>query len=133
MTANLGYNCYSTLPDYQVSTACEVFIPANDYGTVSTTYLFYGTMVTGASGTFTATHPMSTQHFTLTGTATSGIAAMTVVPFVRLVHKPSDVTPSSTSNAGARLSSEPSFGGNDIVVVLVWMAAMTLGAAIVMP
>lgn len=140
MTGNMMLGCYSTLPDYKVSTACEIIMPGSDFGTVSTTYLFDGTMVTGASGTITATHPMATQQLTLTGTATSGIAAITIVPFATLVHKPSDLAPSSTSdaastsNAAARLGSAPLFGGIDVAaVLLVWMAAMTLGAAIVMP
>lgn len=134
MTGNMIFGCYSTLPDYKVSTACEVIIPNNDFGTVTTTYLFDGTVVTGPNGTIAATHPMSTRQLTLTRTATSDITAVTIVPFVTLVHKPSDLAPSSTSNAAVRQGSAPSFGGIDVAaVLLVWMAAATLGAAIVMP
>lgn len=134
MTGNMMIGCYSTLPDYKVSTACEVVMPGDDFSIISTTYLFDGTMVTGALETITATHPMSTHQFTLTGTATSGIAAVTVAPFVTLVHKPTDIASSSTSNAAARLSSVPSFSEHVFVPFLsVWMVGMTLGAAIVLP
>ena len=131
MTGNRLWGCYSTLPDYAVTTACARFFPDDDIGVITATYLRGGTTVTGRSAIITATHPMSTRRFTLTGTATSGIEGITFAPFVTLVHQPTDI---STSNAAARLSSVPLFGGHGVVAALsVWMVGMILGAAVVLP
>ncbi|CEJ59314.1 hypothetical protein PMG11_07942 [Penicillium brasilianum] len=144
--------CYSVVPDYKPTWGCQAYTGYNyDYGDVTETY---------TSGTFTTTfvgeEPTTTIYKTETQTHTfnhgekSDYSAISYLPMITLLHHESDLasassasatgskagnatgTAAATSNAAVRL-----LGGRDGLngigaVAGIVIAAMGLGAAIVL-
>lgn len=140
MTPDAEDGCYSVVPDYTPTAACEVVMDNSyDYASTSTiTWTDATTTETGwaANGDPTATH---SSFFTFTNTDTSDLSTLTAVsyvPMVTIVHHQSDLRPEatatadSTSNAAGRVSSRPSWNGLSASIG-VSALAMGLGAAVV--
>lgn len=121
MTPDGDSGCYSRLPDYKPTKACEIVIGV-DYDYASTSTMIYTdatTTETGweAHGDPTATHSSLD---TVTHTHTEELSTLTAVsyiPMVTILHHQSDIksdataTTGSKSNAAGRLSSQPSWNG----------------------
>ncbi|KAJ5824639.1 hypothetical protein N7447_006979 [Penicillium robsamsonii] len=141
MTANTLVGCYSTLPDYEISTVCSMVMPRNNVVTESATVLLDGTMVSGPMVSITGTHLISTTRYNVTDSYE--LVGLTVAPFVTIVHQSGDLPasmtvhqssdlPTSTSTAAVKTNGVSSNKGRFGGVLLVWMTAMTVGVVEVM-
>ncbi|KAJ5365420.1 hypothetical protein N7517_008306 [Penicillium concentricum] len=135
MTANTLVGCYSALPDYEISTVCEMVMPSYNIDIESATVLLDGTTVSGPMMSLTGTHPVSTRHHNVPDDYE--FVGLTIAPFVTIVHRSGDLPASTTVHQSSDLPTSPStvktngvssnmgnFGG----VLLVW-TAMTVGVA----
>lgn len=140
MTPDADGGCYSLVPDYTPTAACEVEM-VNDWDYASTSIKIWSdatTTETGweAHGDATATH---SSFVTFTNTHAEALSTLTVVsymPMVTILHHQSDLksgataTAGSKSNAAGRVSSRPSWTGLSASIG-VSALAMALGAAMV--
>lgn len=140
MTPDADGGCYSLVPDYTPTAACEVAM-VNDWDYSSTSSKIWSdatTTETGweAQGEPTATH---SSFVTFTNTHTEDLSTLTVVsymPMVTILHHQSDLKPDATamgnskSNSAGRISSRPSWNGLSASIG-VSALAMALGAVMV--
>lgn len=137
MTAGPFIGCYSTLPDYKISTVCIDYVPSGDLQAVNQTFWYYGQTVVGKLYSLTGSVSLTdTQVVTFSPSQTSTLVAYSVLPFATFIHKPADypatATAAATSNAAVRMSSMK--GSWDVMgILVVSILGMALGAAIVLP
>jgi hypothetical protein len=132
MTADYLVGCYSILSDYKISTGCIRSIPSADLSTdMSTEIWFDGVTVEGRLETFVSDLPITqTLYGSFAPSETSTLVGVTEVYPITLVHQPTDL---GTTNAATRLNSRsPTWDGLGGILG-VTIAAMVLGAAIILP
>lgn len=145
MKANI-LGCYSTVPDYKVTTGCYREMPSGDLGTTIQTRIEHGTTVHQAVHAVTGTLPITeTKSVTFDASETSSLVGISVFPIITLVHHQSDMqvaatatgsatgsgATATTSNAAGRIAVGSSVWDGFMGLVVVWVPAMSLGAAIV--
>ena len=109
MTAHISGYCFSQLPDYKASTACDRVLPDNDLSTTTGPVTLFGVTTTAALLTFANDAPISTTRTrTFTGSATSTVLGYSVIPQVTLVHRAQDV---SAGGGGGGGGSPPNAAG----------------------
>jgi hypothetical protein len=140
MTAGPYIGCYSTLPDYKITTGCENIIPPADITAVNQTFWYDGQTIKGQVYTPVGTTPMTlTMTTSWQAVETSSLAAYSVLPFVTLIHKPADYSVTATAGAlatsNAAIRSSSLSGSWDVIGILLSVTAlsMILGAAIILP
>ncbi|KAJ5094255.1 hypothetical protein N7456_010116 [Penicillium angulare] len=159
MTGNTNLGCWSTLPDYPISTGCGCELDTDDFATVTETVWVDGkTAVWDDVLSLTATTPIShslVETFASTDVSKIGLDAMNVVPMVTLVHKMSDIAGTgkdtiihgtvgatstatansngtgATSNAAVRMRSSRGVWDGLSGVLGVTVGGIILGAAII--
>ncbi|KAJ5820597.1 hypothetical protein N7474_006188 [Penicillium riverlandense] len=132
MTADEIVGCYSTLSDYKISTGCIRIFPNADISTDMSTEIWVdGVTVEGRLETLVSDLPITqTLHRSFAPSETSTLVGVTAAYPITLVHQPTDL---GTANAAARLNSRsPTWNGLGGVLG-VTLAAMALGAAIILP
>ncbi|KAJ5281928.1 hypothetical protein N7478_007300 [Penicillium angulare] len=134
--------CWSAMPNYTPTSACEVYEAADNFKTITKTFTDATTTVTDEFGVETALVPTSTRIITLAGdTQFSSFVAMSAEAMVTLVYQKSDIeaatstgaeAAATSSNAAGRLNvAHPAFDGLGMIVG-VCISAMALGAAIML-
>lgn len=141
MTPDLELGCYSTVPDYTISTGCYREFPNADLGQTTKTYTVNGTPSREFLQTVTGTYPITkTKTVTFDASETSSMVGVSVMPIITLVHRQSDLQAAATATATGAAST-PNAAGRVVLRASVWdgvgavlglsVAAMGLGAGII--
>ncbi|KAJ0421243.1 hypothetical protein BJY00DRAFT_312157 [Aspergillus carlsbadensis] len=102
MTAGSNGYCSSTLPTYPFSSACQTIFGEDDIATYTTGIPGDdGHTTEGALAIVTATTTGSVLTTTFPAEETTGFVAVSVVPALTLVHKPTDLPAGSGSGSGS--------------------------------
>ncbi|KAJ6014256.1 hypothetical protein N7540_008847 [Penicillium herquei] len=147
MTADLDAGCYSTLPDYKPSVGCYELIPITDLGEATKTVTVNGTTHHQLVQTLVNTLPMtSSETTTFDDYDLSTLVGVTWMPMVTLIHQEKDFEAKATGSVGSSATSQPAATSSSaarrapalslwdglIPVIGVSLAAMGLGAAIIL-
>ncbi|KAJ5703154.1 hypothetical protein N7488_010702 [Penicillium malachiteum] len=149
MTADLS-GCYSTLPDYKPTVGCYELIPMTDLAAATKTVTVNGTTHYHVLQTLVNTLPMTSAYTTtFDDDDRSTLVGVTYVPMVTMIHQQRDFEatgtgsvssggssgtsqPAATSSSAARCAQAASLWDVLIPVIGVSLAAMGLGAAIIL-
>ncbi|KAJ5729600.1 uncharacterized protein N7483_004108 [Penicillium malachiteum] len=147
MTADLKAGCYSTLPNYKPSVGCYELIPVTDMGGATKTVIVNGTTHHQLIQTLVDTLPMtSSETTTFDGYDVSTLVGVTWMPIVTLIHQAKDLEAAETGSVSSSATSQPvaisssaarrapalSVWDGLLPVIEVSLAAMGLGAAIIL-
>ncbi|KAL2867738.1 uncharacterized protein BJX67DRAFT_352175 [Aspergillus lucknowensis] len=91
--------CYSTLPDYSLSTACRTFFTQDDIATYTTSVPGDdGHLTDGEIYMITATRTGTVESTTFSAREATDYVALSQIPAIRFVHQPSDLAGGGESN-----------------------------------
>ncbi|KAJ5511281.1 hypothetical protein N7453_003384 [Penicillium expansum] len=101
MTADIRIGCYTNVSDIDVVTACYRFINALDTSTLTKTYDVNGTTSTGLLVVTTAPQTVSIGTTIFGSSQLDELGGMTLLPMLSLVHHQSDLKATGTAEAGS--------------------------------
>ena len=142
MAADLSRGCYSVLENYTPTVGCYIILPSDDIGTATATSTVNGSTIYQLVETLTATTPFSGPITTTFDSADfNSLVGVTVAPMLTLIHHQTDIkaataltaTTAFTSNAAVRVARGSTSWHGFGAVLGVSVAAMALGAAIILP
>ncbi|KAL2810796.1 hypothetical protein BJX63DRAFT_433892 [Aspergillus granulosus] len=100
MTGARNGICYSTLPNYELTTGCQRYIPPEDYALVTMSYEFGNQLISGEMISITDTIPSATETTTFAATETESLVGVSVMAMVTLIHT-NGVLPGGGLSTGA--------------------------------
>jgi hypothetical protein len=144
MTGDVALGCNSTAPEYKIMEACVNLMPNEDVGKATKTLVEHQTTTEELVATLTGTYPVTPSTTTVGTMAISELVGASVMPMLALIHHQSDLSETgsgtvkssqatSTSNAAAKGAPSPRTWNNLGALFGISVAAMVLGAAVVLP
>ncbi|KAJ5085175.1 hypothetical protein N7532_009946 [Penicillium argentinense] len=134
-TADLDFGCWTKIPDYKPSSGCNYHIPAKDFlNFVTVTKVIDGeTVTTEYMESLTATNPFGEpKTTTFDDEEKATLAGYDSYAIMTMVHKKADFEEAGPTNAAQRMTPGSSTWTGFGTVLGVSVAAMALGAAIIL-
>ncbi|KAJ5437802.1 uncharacterized protein N7458_008800 [Penicillium daleae] len=142
--SSVARGCNSTVPEYKFKEACVNLMPNEYVGKATKTLVEHQTTTEELVATLTGTYPVTPSTTTVGTMAISELVGASVMPMLALIHHQSDLSETgsgtvkssqttSTSNAAAKGAPSPRTWNNLGALFGISVAAMVLGAAVVLP